>query len=102
MARFSREKQEFQRNKRYRQGRERYIRVGALRDKQWEAISKVKNGSEGILPVEDFNDLNIRFLILEIRLREGDGVRHFQVFDFIQAYWKTWLNMMNNKDTKFS
>ena len=102
MARFSREKQGFQRNKRYRRGRETYIRVGPLRDKHEEVVSKVTNGSEGLLPVGNFSDFKIKFWMLEIRLREEDGVRHFQDFNIIQTYWKTWLNVMNIKDTKFS
>ena len=77
-----------------------YMRVGALRDDP-EAIKNIKNGSEGLRPVGPFSDLNIKFLMLEIRLREEDGVRHFQDFDIIQAYWETWLNAMGVKDTKF-
>ena len=77
-----------------------YMRVGALRDDP-EAEKKIKNGSEGLRPVGPFNDFNIKFLMLEIRLREEDGVRHFQDFDIIQAYWETWLNTMGIKDTKF-
>ena len=78
-----------------------YMRVGALRDDP-EAVKKIKNGSEGLRPVGPFSDFNIKFLMLEIRLREEDGVKHFQDFDIIQAYWKTWLNSMDIKDTKFS
>lgn len=39
--------------------------------------------------------------MLEIRLREENGVKHFQDFDIIQAYWETWLNAMGIKDPKF-
>lgn len=77
-----------------------YMRVGALRDDP-EVVNKIKNGSEGLLPVGHFSDFNIKFLMLEIRLREEDGVKHFQDFDIIQAYWETWLNTMGIKDTEF-
>ena len=77
-----------------------YMRVGALRDDP-EAVKKIKNGSEGLRPVGPFSDFNMKFLMLEIRLREEDGVKHFQDFDIIQAYWKTWLNAMGIKHTKF-
>ncbi len=76
-----------------------YMRVGALRDDP-EAVKKIKNGSEGLRPVGPFSDFNIKFLMLEIRLREENGVRHFQDFDIIQAYWETWLNTMGIKDTE--
>ena len=77
-----------------------YMRVGALRDDP-EAVNKIKNGSEGLSPIGHFNGFNIKFLMLEIRLREEDGVKHFQDFGIIQAYWKTWLNAMGIKDTEF-
>ena len=77
-----------------------YMRVGALRDDP-EAANKIKNGSERLRPVGSFNDFNIKFLMLEIRLREENGVRHFQDSDIIQAYWETWLNAMGIKDTEF-
>ncbi len=77
-----------------------YMRVGALRNDP-EAVSKIKNGSEGLRPVGHFRDFNIKFLMLEIRLREEDGIRHFQDFDIIQAYWETWLNTMGITDTQF-
>ena len=77
-----------------------YMKAGALRDDP-EAVNKIKNGSEGLHPVGHFSDLNIKFLMLEIRLREDDGVKHFQDFDIIRAYWETWLNTMGIKDTKF-
>ena len=77
-----------------------YMRVGTLRDDP-EAEKKIKNGSEGLRPVGPFNGFNIKFLMLEIRLREEDGVKHFKDFDIIQAYWKTWLNAVGIKDTKF-
>lgn len=77
------------------------MRVGALR-KDPEAVKKIKNGSERLRPVGHyFSDFNIRFLMLEIRLREENGVKHFQDFDIIQAYWETWLNTMGIKNTKF-
>ena len=76
------------------------MRVGALRNDP-EAVNKIKNGSEGLRPVGPFSDFNIKFLMLEIRLREANGVKHFQDFDIIQAYWETWLNAMGVKDTKF-
>ena len=77
-----------------------YMRVGALRDDP-EAVNKIKNGSEGLRPVGHFSDFNIKFLMLEVRLREENGVRHFQDSDIIQAYWETWLNAMGVKDTEF-
>ncbi|MCY4401181.1 MAG: hypothetical protein OXD54_01235 [Candidatus Poribacteria bacterium] len=77
-----------------------YMRVGTLRDES-EAVNKIKNRSEGLRPVKNFSDLNIKFLMLEIRLREENGVMHFQDSDIIQAYWKTWLNAMGIKNTKF-
>lgn len=77
-----------------------YMRVGALRDDP-EAVKKIKNKNEGLSPVGNFGDFNIKFLMLEIRLREEDGVKHFQDFDIIRAYWETWLNAMNVQDTKF-
>ena len=77
-----------------------YMRVGVLRDDP-QAVNKIKNESEGLRPVGPFSDLNIKFLMLEIQLREEDGVRHFQDFDIIQAYWETWLNTMGIKDTEF-
>ena len=78
-----------------------YMRVGALRDDP-EAVNKIKNGSEGLRRlVKNFSDFNIKFLMLEIRLREEDGVKHFHDFDIIQAYWETWLNAMGIEDTKF-
>ncbi len=77
-----------------------YMKVGALRDDS-EAVNKIKNGNEGLSPVGNFSDFNIKFLMLEIRLREENGVKHFQDFDIIQAYWETWLNAMGIKDTKF-
>ena len=77
-----------------------YMKVGALRDDP-EAVNKIKNGSVGLRRVGHFSDLNIKFLMLEIRLREENGVKHFQDFDIIQVYWKTWLNDMGIKNTKF-
>ena len=77
-----------------------YMRVAALRNDP-EAVNKIKNGSEGLRPVGPFSNFNIKFLMLEIRLREEDGVKHFQDFDIIQAYWETWLNDMGIKHTKF-
>ena len=77
-----------------------YMRVGALRDDP-EGVNKIKNGSEGLRPVGHFSDFNIKFLMLEVRLREEDGVKHFQDSDIIQAYWETWLNAMGVKDTEF-
>ena len=78
------------------------MRVGALRIlPPGEAVNKIKNGNEGLRSVKNFSDLNIKFLMLEIRLREENGVMHFQDSDIIQAYWKTWLNAMGIKDTKF-
>jgi hypothetical protein len=78
-----------------------YMRVGALRDDPAEAVNKIKNGNEGLSPVGNFSGFNIKFLMLEIRLREENGVMHFQDSDIIQAYWRTWLNAMGIKDTKF-
>ena len=78
-----------------------YMRVGALRNDP-ETINNIKKGSEGLLPVNNFSDFNnIKFLMFEIRLREQDGVKFFQDFNIIQAYWETWLNAMNIQDTKF-
>ena len=77
-----------------------YMRVGALRNDP-NAGDKIKSGSEGLRPVGHFSDFNIKFLMLEIRLREEDGVKHFQDFDIIQAYWEKWLNAMGIKDTEF-
>ena len=77
-----------------------YMRVGALRDDP-EGVNKIKNGSEGLRPVGHFSDFNIKFLMLEVRLREEDGVKHFQDSDIIEAYWETWLNTMGIKDTEF-
>lgn len=77
-----------------------YMRVGALRDNP-EAVNKIKNGSERLRAVKNFGAFDIKFLMLEIRLREENGVRHFQDFDIIQAYWETWLNDIGIKDTKF-
>ena len=77
-----------------------YMRVGALRNDPG-AVNKIKNGSEGLRPVGHFSDFNIKFLMLEVRLREENGVRHFQDSDIIEAYWKTWLNTMGIKDTEF-
>ncbi|RKU30367.1 hypothetical protein C6499_06555 [Candidatus Poribacteria bacterium] len=76
------------------------MRVGALRGDP-EAVKKIKNGSEGLRPVGHFSDFNIKFLMLEIQLREANGVKYFQDFDIIQAYWETWLNTMGIKDTEF-
>lgn len=76
------------------------MRVGALRNDP-EAVNKIRNGSEGLRRVGHFSDFNIRFLMLEIRLREENGVKHFQDFDIIQTYWETWLNAMGIKDAKF-
>lgn len=77
-----------------------YMKVGVLRDDP-NAGDKIKNGSEGLRPVGQFSDFNIKFLMLEIRLREEDGVRHFQDSDIIQAYWETWLNAMGIKAPEF-
>ncbi len=77
-----------------------YMKVAALRDDP-EAVKKIKNGSEGLRRVGPFSDFNIKFLMLEIRLREEDGVRHFQDSDIIQAYWGTWLDAMGIKAPKF-
>ena len=65
-----------------------------------EAINKIKNG-KSLHPVGNFKDFNVKFLMLEIRLRETNGVKHFQDFDIIQAYWKTWLDEMGIEDTQF-
>ena len=78
-----------------------YMKVGALRVNLKEAVNKIKNESEGLQPVKNFDPFNIKFLMLEIRLREKNGVKHFQDADIIQAYWETWLNAMGIKDTKF-
>ena len=75
------------------------MRIGAVRDDP-EAVNKIKNGSEGLLPVANFSDFNTKFLMLEIRLREKNGVKYFQDFGIIQAYWETWLNAMGIKDIK--
>ena len=77
-----------------------YMRVRALRDDS-DAVNKIKNGNEGLRPVKNFSEFNIKFLMFEIRLREENGVKHFQDFDIIQAYWETWLNDMGIKHTKF-
>lgn len=78
-----------------------YMRVGALRNDP-EVISNIEEGNEGLLPVGNFSDYNLKFLMLEIRLREKNGVPHFQDSEIIQVYWKTWLNGMGIEDTKFS
>ena len=77
-----------------------YMRVRELRDDP-EAIKKIKNGSDGLLSVKNFETYNIKFLMLEIRLQEQNGVKQFQDFEIIQAYWETWLNAMGIEDTKF-
>ena len=66
-----------------------------------QVVNKIKKGNEGLLPVGNFGNFNIKFLMLEIQLREEDGVKYFQDFDIIRAYWETWLNAMNVQDTKF-
>lgn len=78
-----------------------YMRVEVLREDPEDAINKIKNGNEGLKPIGDFNGFNIKFLMLEIRLREKNGMKYFQDFDIIQVYWETWLNAMGIKDTKF-
>ncbi len=84
-----------------RRPRGTYMRVGALRDDP-EAVNKIRNGSEALRSVNrDFSTFNIKFLMLEIRLREDDGVTFFQDSDIIQMYWKTWLNAMGIQNTKF-
>lgn len=79
-----------------------YMRVGALRSDP-HAIDKIKNGEEALLPVGDFSGLDVKFLMLEIRLRknESSGQRHIQDKNIIQAYWQTWLKAMNIEDTEF-
>lgn len=76
------------------------MRIGALRDDP-DAVKKIKNGSEGLLPVGDFSDFKTKFLMLEIRLREKNGVKFFRDFVIIQTYWKTWLNAMGIKEIDF-
>ena len=78
-----------------------YMRVGALRDDPEEAVNMIKNGNEGLSPVNNLADFNIKFLMLEIRLREENGVKHFEDYDIIKAYWKTWLNAMGIQETEF-
>ena len=77
-----------------------YMSVGTLRDDS-DAINKIIHKNEGLRPVKNFSDFNIKLLMFEIRLREEDGVRYFQDFNIIQAYWKTWLSDMGIKDTIF-
>ncbi len=77
-----------------------YMKVGALRNDPG-AVKKIENGTEGLRPVRDFSDYNIKFLMLEIRLREEGGVPYFQDFDLIKVYWETWLNTMGIEDTEF-
>ena len=76
------------------------MKIGALRDDP-DVVNKIKNGSEGLKPVGNFSDFKTKFLMLEIRLREKNGVKHFQDFDIIQTYWKTWLNAMGIKEFEF-
>ena len=79
-----------------------YMRVGALRSDP-HAIDKIKNGKEALLPVGDFSGFDVKFLMLEIRLRrnENSGQRHLQDLNIIKAYWQTWLKAMNIEDTEF-
>lgn len=78
-----------------------YMRVGALRDKPKEALNKIKNGSEGLLAINNFSSFKVKFLMFEIRLREQNGVKYFEDFSIIQTYWETWLNAMDIQDTQF-
>ena len=78
------------------------MRVGALR-REPNVIDEIKNGEETLLPVGDFSRLDVKFLMLEIRLRrnENSGQRHLQDLNIIKAYWQTWLKAMNIEDTEF-
>lgn len=78
-----------------------YMKVRNLRSNPEDAINKIKNGNERLLSVGDFSGFNIKFLMLEIQLHEERGVRYFQDFGIIQAYWETWFNDMGIKHTKF-
>ena len=82
-----------------------YMRVSMLRADP-DAIAKIKNGNEALLPVPDvdLSGFDTKFLMLEIKLRKDkkSEQEYMQDLGIIQAYWKTWLKDMSIEAAEFS